>query len=293
MRWRRARRSDPAIDRRDSPESGRGLPGPVALGGGIGVPALLLLAVLLLLDLGGSGFDIDTPLDRLPGSDAPAQAPISGPDPDLRLARFLRFVFDDAQAFWADTFAASRRPYRLARLELFNGAIPSACGVAREELGPHYCPIDESVYVDLGFFAELRDRFQAPGDFAQAYVVAHELGHHVQHLLGISDDVHRAQSADPGAANELSIRLELQADCLAGVWAFTTYERELLEAGDLEEGLAAAAAVGDDRIQAQATGRVDPETWTHGSSEQRVRWFLTGYENGDPNDCDTFAPEEV
>jgi uncharacterized protein len=149
------------------------------------------------------------------------------------------------------------------------------------------------VYVDLAFFRELRRRFGAPGDFAQAYVIAHELGHHVQNRLGIMSDVVQAQQQDPSQANELSIRLELQADCFAGVWGFTTFQRNLLESGDLEEGLRAAAAVGDDRIQEQATGTVNPETWTHGSSEQRQRWFIRGFESGDPNSCDTFSAQDL
>jgi predicted metalloprotease len=176
---------------------------------------------------------------------------------------------------------------------LLEGATHSDCGGATAEIGPHYCPADENVYLDLSFFRELRQRFGAPGDFAQAYVMAHEIAHHVQHLMGISDQVRDEQRANPDEANELSIRLELQADCLAGVWAFTAYERALLESGDLQEGLGAAAAVGDDRIQQQSTGSIDRESWTHGSSEQRMRWFTTGYENGDPNDCDTFGADTI
>jgi uncharacterized protein len=176
---------------------------------------------------------------------------------------------------------------------LFDEATQSGCGLATADVGPHYCPVDLRVYIDLEFFRVLRRNFSAPGDFAQAYVLAHELGHHVQNLLGITSDAQQAQVADPSAANELSIRLELQADCFAGVWAFTTYQRNLLESGDIEEGMRAAAAVGDDRIQAQATGTINPETWTHGSSEQRQRWFLTGFDTGDPNACDTFTATEL
>jgi predicted metalloprotease len=267
----------------------------VAVGGGIGLPVLLVLAVTMLLNggLGGSGTGIDVPLDDLQGADHRAEAPLEGADPDGRLVEFMSFVLDDVQGFWSDTFAQSGRDYRRAKLVLLEGATHSGCGGATADSGPHYCPADENVYLDLGFFRELRERFGAPGDFAQAYVMAHEIAHHVQNLTGISDEVHRQQQANPGDANELSIRLELQADCLAGVWAFTAYERRLLETGDLREGLDAAAAVGDDRIQKQATGRVDRESWTHGSAEQRVSWFTTGYEDGDPNACDTFAGDGV
>jgi uncharacterized protein len=272
---------------------GGGFSGPVAIGGGIGLPALLVIAVVVLLNggLGGSGTSIDSPLDDLQGPDQPAQAPLE--DPQIRLVRFVNFVFDDVQGFWADTFAESGRDYRPAQLVLFTSATSSACGGATADVGPHYCPIDEKIYLDLDFFRELRTRFAAPGDFAQAYVLAHEIGHHVQNLTGISNEVQRAQQSNLDEANELSVRLELQADCLAGVWAFTTYERRLLESGDLAEGLNAAAAVGDDRIQRQATGRVDRESWTHGSSEQRMRWFRTGFADGDPNACDTFSVDSV
>ncbi len=297
MRWRRRARSADVLDRRGARGlGGGGFSGPVAIGGGIGLPALLVLAVVLLLSggSGGAGGAIGSPLDDLQPTGTPADAPLEGAaDPDRRLVGFLSFVLDDVQTFWGDTFSQSGRSYRRAQLVLFEGATRSACGVATEDIGPHYCPADENVYLDLDFFQELRDRFGAPGDFAQAYVLAHEIGHHVQHLMGISDDVRRAQQEDPGRANELSVRLELQSDCLAGVWAFTTYERRLMETGDLQEGLGAAAAVGDDRIQQEATGRIDRESWTHGSSEQRVRWFTTGFEDGDPNRCDTFSPDEV
>jgi predicted metalloprotease len=172
---------------------------------------------------------------------------------------------------------------------LFTGSTQSACGGATSAIGPHYCPADEKVYLDLDFFRELKNQFGAPGDFAQAYVLAHEIGHHVQHLLGIMNRVERAERSDNEDPEELSVRLELQADCFAGVWGYTTYDRELLESGDLQEGLDAAAAVGDDRIQRQAGQRVNPETWTHGSSEQRTTWFRRGFDSGDPSECDTFA----
>jgi predicted metalloprotease len=172
---------------------------------------------------------------------------------------------------------------------LFEDATPTACGTGSAATGPFYCPPDQTVYLDLGFFRELSGRFDAPGDFAQAYVIGHEIAHHLQNVSGLSDDVRREQSRNPDDANELSIRLELQADCLAGVWGFTARERGILEDGDVEEALSAAAAIGDDRIQREASGRTDPETWTHGSSEQRVTWFRRGFASGDANECDTFG----
>jgi predicted metalloprotease len=167
--------------------------------------------------------------------------------------------------------------------------VQSACGTGQAAMGPFYCPLDGKVYIDLSFYDELRQRFQAPGDFAQAYVIAHEVGHHVQNITGVSNEVRKQQQKKPGDANDLSVRLELQADCLAGVWAHNTYENVVLERGDIDEGLAAAAAVGDDRLQKQAGVEVNPDTWTHGSSEQRKRWFTNGYESGNPDSCDTFS----
>ena len=257
--------------------------------GGLGLPALVVVLLVVLLNgSGSSGSSMDAPLEDLTGTGDSAQTSLDGPE-NGELVGFLSFVLDDLQGFWGDTFEESGREYRDAQLILFEGATDSACGGADADVGPHYCPVDENVYLDVNFFRDLRERFGAPGDFALAYVVAHEIGHHVQQLMGISTSVNAEQRANPADANELSIRLELQADCLAGVWAFTTYERRLLESGDLEEGLNAAAAVGDDRIQQQTTGGIDPESWTHGSSEQRVNWFMTGYEQGDPNACDTFS----
>jgi predicted metalloprotease len=260
----------------------------------VGLPGLVVL--LLVLFLGGDGAStsgLDDILGELDNPRAEGEGLPREQDPDARLVDFISFVLDDAQNFWQDTFRQSGKSYERAELVLFTDATRSACGSANSQIGPHYCPPDQRVYLDLGFFRELRGQFQAPGDFAQAYVLAHEIGHHVQNLLGINERVHREQQGSPNDANELSVRLELQADCLAGVWAFTTYERELLERGDLEEGLGAAAAVGDDRIQQQAGTDVNPETWTHGSSEQRVSWFRQGFDDGDPNACDTFSVERV
>ena len=289
MRFKRRARSGNLVDRRG--RSGFG--GGTTLGAGGGILGIVGVIVVLLLNAGGeSGGSIEDILGELSNPAGPA----SGQPPsaeDEKLVDFMSFVLDDTQGFWADTFAQADRRYRDAKLVLFTGSTNSACGGATSSIGPHYCPADENVYLDLEFFRELRRQFGAPGDFAQAYVLAHEIGHHVQNVLGINEETRRLQEQDPGRANELSIRLELQADCFAGVWAFTTYQRDLLEEGDLEEGLAAAAAVGDDRIQAQSGGRVTPENWTHGSSEQRVRWFRAGFEDGDPNACDTFSTDAL
>ena len=300
MKWKRPRRrSGDLIDRRGGGGGGfgGGMSGPGKLGAGLGIPAILALVISLFLGGGNGGTGAAPGIDDILGD---LSAPQGGGEPippdqdeDAKLVDFMSFLLDDIQAFWTDTFAQSDKEYPRSELVLFTGSTESACGGATSDIGPHYCPPDQRMYLDLEFFRELRSRFGAPGDFAQAYVLAHEVGHHVQNVLGINGRVHREQQSDPDQANELSIRLELQADCLAGVWAFTTYERGILESGDLEEGLEAAAAVGDDRIQEQSGGRVTPENWTHGSSEQRVRWFKEGFENGDPNDCDTFSVDEV
>ena len=202
-------------------------------------------------------------------------------------------MIGDVQDAWTGIFSGAGRDYERTTLVLFNGGVNTGCGAASSATGPFYCPNDRRVYLDLGFFRELRDRFGAPGDFAQAYVIAHEVGHHVQNLLGILPQVNEEQQRNPSQANELSVRLELQADCFAGVWAHTAYQRQILEDGDLEEGLTAAAAIGDDRIQSQAGQRVDRESFTHGSSEQRTRWFLKGFEGGDVASCDTFSADPL
>ena len=244
---------------------------------------------------GAGGFSPDVGFDNFPATPPASSSGFDAdsPDPDEGLRVFMEFVMGDVQDSWVTTFAGGGKTYERTKLRLFAGGVRTGCGAASSESGPFYCPGDRRVYLDLGFFRELRDRFGAPGDFAQAYVIAHEVGHHVQNLLGILPQVNQAQRDDPDSANELSVRLELQADCFAGVWAHSAYQRQILEDGDLEEGLTAAAAIGDDRIQTQATGGFDRETFTHGSSEQRTRWFLKGYEEGAVSSCDTFAAESV
>jgi predicted metalloprotease len=250
-----------------------------------GLVVLLVLSLVFKQDFfsmlaGGGG-----------GGAPPAAAPtgaISSTPEEERLVDFVSFVLDDAQQTWTKLLGERGTPYRHAKLVLFRDAIQSACGLGEAASGPFYCPGDEKVYIDLGFYDELRRRFGAPGDFAQAYVLAHEIGHHVQKLLGTEAQVREAQRRRPGGANQLSVALELQADCYAGIWARSTAQRNILEQGDVEEGLAAAAAVGDDRIQKMSGTAVNPETWTHGSSEQRVRWFNEGFSGGRIEACNTF-----
>jgi uncharacterized protein len=282
------RRRGGVIDRRGQQfPIGRGGAGvPVGVGGGaIGV---LLLVVFFAFQLcGGGGFGIPSPGDLGGAEEAPPGE--AGPDPEARTVELVDAVFDDIQVTWdQDIFGPSGRRYEDTGLVLFTERTDSGCGVASSRTGPFYCPADGLVYLDLDFFRELEQRFDAPGDFAQAYVLAHEVGHHVQTILGINQEVTRRSREDPQIANELSVRLELQADCFAGVWGASAYSRGVLQQGDLEEGIAAAEAVGDDRIQERTQGRIQPETFTHGTSEQRVRWFRVGFDTGDPEACDTF-----
>lgn len=220
---------------------------------------------------------------------AQASAPVQSTPAQDKQVQFVSFVIDDVQSSWSRALPNAGVQYQHAKLVLFRNGIRSGCGFAESTAGPFYCPADRKVYLDLGFFDELRGRFGAPGEFAEAYVIAHEVGHHVQNLLGIESKMQRAREAHPEQANALSVRLELQADCFAGVWGHSTEQRNLLEKGDVESGLAAAAAVGDDRLQKQATGQVHPESWTHGSSQQRVEWFNRGFKSGNIDECNTFA----
>jgi predicted metalloprotease len=251
----------------------------------LGLPGLLLLLVLSLV------FKRD--FFSLLGGGTP-MATLNNPNPTLDVkeepkVQFVSFVLDDAQNTWKKILPQEGVPYQDAKLVLFRDAVNSGCGYAQSATGPFYCPMDEKVYIDLGFYDELKNRFGADGDFAQAYVLAHEIGHHVQHLLGIDGQVRQAQRANPAARNDLSVRMELQADCLAGVWGHSTKDRDILEQGDVEKALNAAAAIGDDRIQRMSTGRVSPESFTHGSSQQRVDWFQRGFSTGDIAACNTFA----
>lgn len=252
-------------------------------GKGVGIGGLAVAAVLSLI----FGRDFVSPmLSSGDGAPANPQATERRNRAEQPRVEFVSFVLDDAQQTWTKILGPR---YREAKLVLFRDAVQSGCGTAGAETGPFYCPADQKVYIDLSFFDELDRRFGAPGDFAQAYVLAHEIGHHVQTLTGISSKVRQAQSSNPSGANELSVRMELQADCLAGIWGHSTRQRDILEAGDVKEGLDAAAAIGDDRIQKQARGYVNPESFTHGSSQQRVEWFRRGFDSGDIKACDTFG----
>ena len=295
MKWRRLRRRPGGvIDRRGQSSGLGGLGGtrvggmPLPVGGGIGATLLIVLVIVAFQFCAGGGFDIPGVTDLGGAPTAPAGG--SGPIEEGSVEDRMDAIVDDIQATWdLDIFGPAGRTYEDTRLVLFSEPIDSGCGVATPATGPFYCPADSKVYLDLSFFRELDQNFGAPGDFAQAYVLAHEVGHHVQTLLGTNAAVQQQSRENPSDANELSVRLELQADCFAGVWAASVYAREILEPGDVEEALTAAAAVGDDRIQERTRGRIDPETFTHGTSEQRTTWFRTGFDSGDPEACDTFS----
>lgn len=282
MRWTPGGTSGDIEDRRGSSGfGGGGLP----IRGPLGCGIVLVLLVLSLLT-GRNFLSLLMPSEggSVPPSASVPTATSSGQENER--VQFVSFVLDDAQRTWEQVLGAR---YVHTRLVLFRDAIRSACGFAESAAGPFYCPGDHKVYVDLGFFDELSERFGAPGEFAQAYVLTHEIGHHVQSLLGIEERVRQLQGQAPGRANALSVRLELQADCFAGIWGHSTAQRDILERGDVESGLRAAAAVGDDRLQRMSTGRVVPEKFTHGSSEQRVAWFNRGLSSGDIKSCDTFG----
>jgi uncharacterized protein len=276
MRWTPGKRSSNLEDRR-----GSGVGMPLGIGGTVIVLVLsLIFGPDVLSNLNTSADGTTTSGGALAPEDSAREEP---------MVQFVSFVLDDAQNTWARILEGEGVRYEPARMVLFRDGVRSGCGVAQAAMGPFYCPMDQKVYLDLGFFEELARRFGAPGDFAQAYVITHELGHHVQHLVGTDEKVQQAQRQNPDVANQLSVRLELQADCYAGVWGHSTAQRQILEKGDVEEGLAAAAAVGDDRIQRQTTGHINVDSFTHGSSQQRISWFKRGLSSGRPADCDTFA----
>lgn len=279
MRFGRGRESSNVEDRR-----GRRMP----VGGkslGIGTIVLALVAMYFGVD---PGVVLNSGLVGGP----PAAVEQAGPSPaDDETARFVSMVLADTEDTWQALFQQGGRAYQEPKLVLYTGVTPTACGTGQAAMGPFYCPGDQKVYLDLSFFSDLKQRFQAPGDFAQAYVIAHEIGHHVQNLLGISDKVQAArQRVGEAEGNRLSVKLELQADCLAGVWAHHAHaSRQVLESGDVEEAMAAASAIGDDRLQKQAQGYAVPDSFTHGSSDQRMRWFRVGLDRGRVSSCDTFS----
>jgi len=293
MRWDRSRASDNVEDRRGQ---GDGEDGGMRLGRrsiGLGTVAIAVVAMLL-------GVDPSVVLNLAGGLNGPTahqQTRQTAPPPPAEdeAARFVSHVLGDTEDTWRTIFARSHKTYEDPKLVLFSGSTQTACGLGQSASGPFYCPGDRKVYIDLAFFKELGSRFGAPGDFAQAYVIGHEVGHHVQNLLGISEKVQaERQRSDARRANQLSVKLELQADCFAGVWAnHADRTRQILEAGDIDEGLNAATAIGDDRLQKQASGHVVPDSFTHGSSAQRVRWFKRGIESGDPAVCNTFKTAKL
>jgi predicted metalloprotease len=296
MRWESGRRSDNVQDVRGQ-STGFGSRGVKV--GGIG----MVIALIAALVLGVDPFALMNTVGNVTAPPSPptqASRPVPGqgapgaPAKDEQ-AEFVSVVLADTEDTWGQIFAAGGKRYQPPKLVMFSGLVQSACGMTSAAAGPFYCPADQKVYIDLDFFRELDRRFGAPGDFARAYVIAHEVGHHVQNLLGIAGQVHNLQTrASEEQSNALSVRMELQADCLAGVWGHhADKQRQLLEAGDAEEGLRAAAAIGDDNIQRRSAGYVRPESWTHGSSDMRVRWFKRGFQTGRVEQCDTFKAAQL
>ncbi len=296
MKWEGGRQSDNVEDRRGDAGGGGGSGGMGRgiAGGGIGVVLIAVVAMFL-------GIDPSMVLGLLGGGGQPASAPTSQQVPAQRppegdqMAKFVSVVLADTEDTWTGLFKQSGSQYQVPKLVLFRGAVQSACGRAEAAMGPFYCPGDQKVYIDLAFFDDLQRRFRAPGEFARAYVIAHEVGHHVQHLLGIADKVDaQRKRVSEAEYNKLSVRMELQADCLAGIWAHhANRTRHILEGGDVEAAMAAATAIGDDRLQQQSRGYVTPESFTHGSSAQRVRWFRRGLDSGQINQCNTFQAREL
>ncbi len=285
MRWRGGRRSSNIEDRRGARAT------PRLVGGGIGTIVLVLVAMYFGVD--------PTPLlqtmQQAPSASTSGSQPSSEDLKNDPLADMVYVVVGDTEDVWKQIFAGQGRRYKEPTLVLFSGATSSACGVGQAAMGPFYCPADQQVYIDLSFYDQMRNRFKAPGDFAQAYVIAHEIGHHVQNLLGVSGQVHSMkQRVSQVEGNALSVRLELQADCLAGVWAnHADKARNIIEDGDIDEALNAASAIGDDTLQRQSRGTVVPESFTHGTAKQRQRWFRVGLQSGNADACDTFSADQV
>jgi uncharacterized protein len=296
MKWEGNRESDNVEDRRDGGGGGGG----GGLGGLVGGRGIGIGTIVIAL-IGGWAFGINplTILGLLSGGGAPPaqvqQAPAHKPPADDRMAKFVSTVLADTEDVWTDIFANGGAKYQDPRLVLFRGATPTACGTGQAAMGPFYCPADRKVYIDLGFYETLKNKLGAPGEFAQAYVIAHEVGHHVQNLMGISARMEQMRAkVSPAQYNALSVRLELQADCFAGVWANRAQNaRQILENGDIESAMNAAARIGDDALQKQSQGYVVPESFTHGTSAQRTRWFNNGLQNGSVKACDTFSTKNL
>ena len=297
MRLDEGRESSNVEDRRDQEAGGRARGGMPLLGGRVGIGAIVVALVASYF----LGINPMTVLSLLSGGGGDGAAPMvqqgaaKAPPKEDAGARFVSVVLADTEDVWRDLFSKAGRQYVDPKLVLFRSSTPTACGTGQSAMGPFYCPGDQKVYIDLAFYEEMKSRFNAPGDFAQAYVIAHEVGHHVQNLLGISDKVDQARRRmSERDANALSVRLELQADCFAGVWGFhANRARKVLESGDLEEALNAATAIGDDTLQRNSGRGVSPDSFTHGSATQRVRWFRRGIESGDMKQCDTFAARQL
>lgn len=290
MRWDEKHESPDVVDRRgQGGGGGAGIGSVLALLPFLGRSKVGMIVVLVVVVLGMFG-GLGGILGR-GGDDEGARAPAAGQAPraDDKKAHFVAFVLDDAQGMWKTEFAKHNSTYRKAKLVMFSDATSTACGNGQSAVGPFYCSRDERVYIDLAFYDQLERKLGAKGDFAQAYVIAHEIGHHVQNLRGLTERVHEARKSEQVGDEGLSVRLELQADCFAGMWAHSTEQRKLLETGDLDEALNAAASIGDDKLQKESRGRVRPETFTHGTSAQRKRWFEKGYQSGSFDACDTFS----
>jgi len=283
MRWTPGGTSKDIEDRRGSSGGFGGGMAPMGIGGTV---ILLVLSLIFGRDFVGGSSDNSAPNQQTASGEV---APVSESPDEAREVKFVSFVLDSAQSVWSRLAPQQLgADYHDAKLVLYREGTQTGCGVGQTAMGPFYCPNDEKVYLDLAFFDELKSRFGAPGEFAQAYVIAHELGHHVQKLSGIEAQVHRAQQQHPDQANELSVRLELQADCYAGVFGHEMQNENILDPNDIDDGLRAASAVGDDRIQKQTTGRVMPDSFTHGTSAQRSNWFRKGFDSGDAKACNTF-----
>ncbi len=285
MRWQDKRESDNVEDRRGHTAGVGGFPVR-------GKTGLLLIAVVVIA--GFYGIDLTPLLTGGSGLVSTGKPPVSSGQGSQDLAHFSSVILGTTEDTWSNIFRQEGKTYHPPKMVLYTDATPSACGYGQSAMGPFYCPSDQSVYLDLSFFQDMKDRLGGGGDFAQGYVIAHEVGHHIQNLLGISDQVRKLQrGASPEEANQLSVRLELQADCFAGVWGHSMSQDGILETGDLEEALRTAEAIGDDRLQQQSTGRVTPDSFTHGTSQQRYTWFKRGFDSGNPGDCDTFDKKQT
>ena len=268
----------------------------VTIPGGLGLTGVIVFLLIQVLSGGSSGaYSVDDPFVAAPQAPGPGetQGIPAAQDPERDLKEFSTYVFSNTLDIWRQVFKDEGKPFERAKVVLYRDGVSTGCGDASSAVGPFYCPRDQRVYLDLSFYGDMERRLGAPGDFAWAYVIAHEVGHHVQQQLGTSSEVSRMQQQNADDANALSVRLELQADCYAGVWAHSVFAAGDLDKGDVHEAIRAAGAVGDDRLQRQATGRVNPDTFTHGTSEQRTDWFNRGRASGSPDDCDTFSPEQV